>query len=272
MKRIVIFFLLALAAFPLPLGAQSFSDIPYRASSTTDAYQKCKLDVYMPENVPENCPAVVWLHHGGLKGGDKTKIPEALKTCGYIVFSVNYRLLPLKDETSVTVSDCIDDAAAAVAWVFNHVSEYGGSRDRIFVSGHSAGAYLADLVVLDKHWLAAYGIDADDVAALIPFSGQAITHFAYRKTLGIDALQPTIDSFAPLYHVRGDAPPIIIISGDRELEMQGRYEESAYFWRMLKLVGHPDVHIYELQGFSHFAMRDPAVQILKDQIKRLTTE
>lgn len=54
---------------------------------------------------------------------------------------------------------------------------------------------------------------------------------------GIDNLQPTVDEFAPLFHVRKDAPPLVLITGDRELELFGRYEENAYMWRMMKLSG-----------------------------------
>ena len=122
---------------------------------------------------------------------------------------------------------------------------------------------------LDKRWLKKYHVDADQLAGLIPFSGQAISHFSYRKMLGIPNLQPTIDEYAPLFHVRKDAPPIVLITGDRELELFGRYEENAYLWRMLKLVGHPDVRLYEIGGHGHGTMGEPAHHILKNHIKRI---
>lgn len=56
---------------------------------------------------------------------------------------------------------------------------------------------------------------------------------------------------------------------DCELELYGRYEEQAYFWRMLKLVGHQDVTLYEMQGYNHGDMPHPAYHILKETIKRL---
>ena len=140
------------------------------------------------------------------------------------------------------------------------------------MAGHSAGGYLLDMIGLDKHWLAKYGVDADSLAALVPFSGQCITHYNIRKQQGISPLQATIDQYAPLTFVRADAPPIVIISGDRELELFGRYEEQAYFWRMLKLVGHKDVTVYEMQGYDHGDMPQPAYKILKDHIKRITSK
>lgn len=93
-----------------------------------------------------------------------------------------------------------------------------------------------------------------------------ITHFQNRKSRGISDLQPIIDEAAPLYYVRKDCPPVLLICGDREREMLGRYEENAYMWRMLKLVGHPDVHLYELDGFDHGSMASSAHLILLEYI------
>ena len=248
----------------LAVHAQVAKDVQY-ATSATDAYlqERCKLDVYAPEQ-GSDLPVVVWFHGGGLTSGDKRSIPRDLLQSGYVVVSANYRLIP-----KGTIANCIEDATAAVAWAFRHASEYGGSAEKIFLSGPSAGGYLIDMVGLDKHWLAAYGIDADRIAGLIPFSGQVLTHYSHRQTIGMTPYQPLIDEYAPLSFVRADAPPIVIISGDRELELYGRYEETAYFWRLFQMVGHPDATIYELQGFTHGNMADPAVQILRDNIRRI---
>lgn len=154
--------------------------------------------------------------------------------------------------------EIVDDAAAAVAWVFDNIGKYGGDTSSIYIAGHSAGGYLVDMVGLDKKLLARYGKDADKLAGIIPFSGQVITHFETRNQWGLKPLQPTIDETAPLYHVRPDCAPILILSGDREKELYGRYEEAAYFYRLFKLLGHPDVTLYELGGFDHGTMRDAA--------------
>lgn len=239
------------------------NDIAYSSSKDPYAISRCKLDVYYPTEV-KDAPVVVWFHGGGLEGGSK-HIDAELQNAGLVVISVNYRLLP-----KAKIDDCIDDAAAAVAWAFKHASEYNGSARKIFVTGHSAGGYLTDMVGLDKKWLAKYGVDANDICALVPFSGQAITHYNVRKLQNIGPLQPTIDQYAPITYIRPDAPPMVVISGDRELELYGRYEEQAYFWRMLKLVGHKDATLYEMQGFDHGQMLHPAYHVLKETIKRLT--
>lgn len=244
---------------------QQVNDILYTESTDAYAQERCKLDVYYPTN-EKDAPVVVWFHGGGIEGGSKHIDPQ-LKNCGLVVVAANYRLLP-----KAHIDDILDDAAAAVAWTYKNIEKYGGSKRKIFLAGHSAGGYLLDMIGLDKKWLAKYGVDPDSLAALVPFSGQCITHYNIRKQQGIGPLQATIDRYAPLTYVRPDAPPTIIISGDRELELYGRYEEQAYFWRMLKLVGHKDVTLYEMQGYDHGAMAQPAYHILKQHIRRLTAK
>jgi acetyl esterase/lipase len=232
------------------------TEVLYRdGRGITDAMQqRCRLDLYLPVRKPFT--TVVWFHGGGLTAGERS-IPMPLRNKGVAVVAVNYRLSPGAKSPAF-----LEDAAAAVAWAFKNISNYGGSPDRLFVSGHSAGAYLTAMIGLDKHWLAAHDIDANRIAGLIPLSPQVITHFAIREERGMDELQPIVDEFAPLFHIRKDAPPLLIITGDREKELMGRYEENAYFWRMLKLGGHQDVTLHELGGFDHGKMPEPAFPLL----------
>ncbi|MCA9130821.1 MAG: alpha/beta hydrolase [Planctomycetales bacterium] len=241
------------------------SDISYRTGEELSDYmrERCKLDVYYPA-AAKGFPTVVWFHGGGLKSGNRS-VPKQLQQQEIAVVPVNYRLHP-----NVRAPAYIEDAAAAVAWVFKNIEKYGGDPQQVFVSGHSAGGYLTSMIGFDKRWLAAHGIDADQLAGLIPFSGHTITHFTVRAERGIDGNQPIVDELAPLYHVRNNAPPVLLITGDRELEMLGRYEENAYFWRMLKVVGHPDATLYELDGYNHGQMADPAHPLLIQFVKEKT--
>ena len=231
--------------------------LPYRPDSEPDAYarERCRLDVHHPVGAPA-APTVVWFHGGGLTGGNRS-IPSALKGQGIVVVAADYRLSPKAKAPAY-----IEDAAAAVAWTFKNIARYGGDANRIFLSGHSAGGYLASLVTLDRRWLAVHGVDPDRLAGLVPLSGQSITHFTIREERGLARTRPLIDDLAPVYHVRKDAPPILLISGDRNHELLGRYEESTYFWRMLKEVGHPSVELLELQGYDHGQMAEPAFPLL----------
>ena len=248
MNKTCLLILVSVAAFAT--GYTYERNVPYR-ENTGDEYisKMCRLDIaYQPD--VQNAPVVVWFHGGGLTGGSR-EVPSGLLTDGMIVVGVEYRLSP-----HVETMEIVDDAA--VAWVFDNIGKYGGDTSSIYIAGHSAGGYLVDMVGLDKKLLARYGKDADKLAGIIPFSGQVITHFETRNQRGLKPLQPTIDETAPLYHVRPDCAPILILSGDREKELYGRYEEAAYFYRLFKLLGHPDVTLYELGGFDHGTMRDAA--------------
>ena len=79
--------------------------------------------------------------------------------------------------------------------------------------------------------------------------------------------QAVIDRFAPLFHARADAPPLVLITGDREWEMLGRYEENACFWRMMQVAGHRKTKLHELEGFDHGGMVVPAFGTLLKVLK-----
>ena len=246
---------------------ETIQDVLYREGESdielTDyARERCRLDLYYPVGKTDYS-TVVWFHGGGLTGGNKF-IPEQLKNKGVAVVAVNYRLYP-----KVKAPVYLDDAAAATAWVFNNIAKYGGSAKRIFISGHSAGGYLTSMIGIDPRWLKKYDIDCNRIAGLIPYSGHTITHFTVREERGIDGKQPVIDDLAPLFHVRADAPPLLLITGDRELEMLGRYEENAYFWRMMLVAGHTHCEIKELQGYNHGQMAEPAHPLLLRFVERI---
>jgi len=253
----ILFFTSHLEAQDKKITYKTIENIPYRSGSDLTDYMKerCVLDLYYPENM-KDFPTVVWFHGGGLRSGNK-HIPEGLTQNGIAVVAVNYRLHP-----QVQCPAYIEDAAAAVAWTFNNIEKYGGNPEKIIVSGHSAGGYLTSMVGLDKRWLEEFSIDADDIACLVPFSGHTITHMTVRKERNIPDTQPIVDDFGPLYHVRPDAPPLVLITGDRNLELLGRYEENAYMARMMEVAGHEQTYLYELDGHDHGEMAGPAYTIL----------
>jgi len=268
---LLLFILLITAAVPASAQQQytTVNNISYYsdAERAKDEYIKsqCVLDFYYPKGL-KNYPTIVWFHGGGITGGSK-EIPKALMDKGFAVVGVGYRLSPKAKAPAY-----INDAAAAVAWTFKHIAEYGGNPDLIFVSGHSAGGYLGMMLAFDKKYLNKYQIDANKIAGLIPFSGQAITHFTVRNERGIKDTQPVIDDYAPLYFVRADAPRTLLITGDREMELLGRYEENAYLLRMLKLTGHKNSRLFELQGFDHGGMAEPAFPLLVKEVRSITKE
>lgn len=267
MKRILPFFLCLLAwvlvAFVAHAGVGQGSVQEY--TTLTAQYRSedknCYLEISYKDGAADR-PVIVWFHGGGLTKGI-AKTPAELLTEDYVVASVSYRLYP-----DVSVKEIIDDAALAVAWVVKNAKQYGGSLDKIYLSGHSAGGYLVSMISLDKSYLARYGVDANMIAGVIPLSGQMITHFTERKARGMERTKIVVDEMAPLYHLRADASPFLLITGDRDLELLRRYEENAYFYEMMKLSGHKDIILHELGGFNHGGMSRPGKLLLMDYIKK----
>ena len=198
--------LILLLSVPVVASAQTLykqvENISYITSDDTSAYrrERCKLDIYYPVNTHRPFKTVIWFHGGGLEGGQK-ELPANLKNKGFAVVGVNYRLFPRAKNPDYT-----NDAAAAVAWVFKHIAQYGGSASDIYVSGHSAGGYLTLMLCLDKSYLAQYGVDADSVAGYLPIGGQTATHFTirYEENRYLNTvLEGVGNSHVPLYEMQG---------------------------------------------------------------------
>ncbi len=250
------------------------ANIRYRTDNDCagNAYmqERCVLDIDYPEGA-NNAVVILWFHGGGLTGGNKG-IPKdfyrqnSKQPC--LVVGVGYRLAGTQDSKAV---DCIRDAAAALAWVFAHIAEYGGDPAKVFVSGHSAGGYLTMMIGMDPRWLAEQGCDIGQIKGLVPMSGQAITHFRIRSERGMNNKQPLVDEFAPIYHASQGTKiaPMLLLTGDREMEMLGRYEENALLARMLKINGHKDITLYEFQGYGH-GMTTPATTPLINFVNRVS--
>lgn len=250
---------------PVSDGEYAFvEEIRYRESGAPgfDQYmeERCVLDVYHPVK-KSGFSTVVWFHGGGLKGGNK-EVPEALRREGIAVVAVNYRLSP-----KVSCPAYLEDAAAAIAWTFAHIEEFGGDRKKIYLAGHSAGGYLTSMLGLDRRYLLAQEIDANDLAGLFPLSGQTITHSTVRAERGIPRSRTVVDEFAPAYHVRKDAPPMMLTTGGRNEDMAARWEENLYLARMMEVAGHKHTTLYELEGHDHGTMVEPALKLMLRAIR-----
>lgn len=153
------------------------------------------LDVY-PTLRSCKAPVVVWVHGGGWRSGDKANgaIPKAVlfTQAGYVFVSVNYRLYDADDTRPAVYPAANEDVAAALAWVHDHIGDYGGDPDRIALLGHSAGAQIAASVGLDPRYLRAHDLGLDTLACIGPLDteGFAVQEVAsnpvYADVFGTD--------------------------------------------------------------------------------------
>lgn len=207
-------------------AARVSDDIPYLPPGADDRAQAtCRLDLYLPAQPARDFPLLVWFHGGGLTGGSRNAdraVAERFVAHGIAVANVDYRLAP-----QVKFPVYIEDAARAVAWATTAGVEAGADPRRIFVSGHSAGGYLTAMLAMDPHYLEAAGVKADAVAGYIPVSGQMLTHAQVRAERGLSPTRLIADAASPLYHLRADAPPLLLLVGDDDLP--ARLEENRLF-------------------------------------------
>ena len=83
-----------------------------------------------------------------------------------VLVSVGYRLAP-----GAKYPQQVDDCRASLRWVYENIADYGGSPDRIHVSGHSAGGHLAAMLTLQREQRNALGLPDDVIKACFPVSG-----------------------------------------------------------------------------------------------------
>ena len=175
------------------------------------------LDVYRPASLASGAkaPVVVFCFGGSWRTGSKADyrfVADALTSQGIVTVIADYRLYP-----EVAYPEFIDDTAAAVAWTFHEIERYGGDSKRIFVAGHSAGAYNAAMVAFDARWLARYGIKLDQLRGFVglagPYNFLPIQDEGGKQ--GFDWPRTPPDS-QPINHVTRDSIPSLLIAAKND--------------------------------------------------------
>ena len=181
------------------------------------------LDVWAqpaPQGAPRK-PVLVFFYGGGWANGSRSDygfVAKAYAARGYVVVLPDYRLVP-----QVRFPSFLQDAAAAVRWTHDNVARYGGDPDRIAVAGHSAGGYLAVMLALDGRYLRAAGADPSVIKAAIGLAGP-YDFYPFVKRRSIDAMGRAPDPLAtqPITFARGDAPPLLLVTGTADTEVRPR--------------------------------------------------
>ncbi|HET9949392.1 MAG TPA: alpha/beta hydrolase [Longimicrobiales bacterium] len=249
------------AAAPSPLeeieGVLAVRDVDYVPG---EAYADGRdlLDVFMPEG-RAGVPVVVFFHGGELRYGSKASgeaLAARLLPMGIGVVSANYRLSP-----PFVHPAHVQDASTAVAWVLDHIAEYGGDPANVYVSGHSAGAYLAALMAVDERWLGERGVERSRIRGWIPISPFLYVEETARDrpkvVWGEDPADWLAASVAP--YVGPDDGRWLIVYADGDADW--RKAQNERFAAELHAAENHDVTIVQVPGRTHTslmtAMGDP---------------
>jgi arylformamidase len=240
--------------------SQVLRDQPYREGSSPEH----RLDLFFPKG--SGWPVLIFVHGGGWNTGDKNLIVGGADVYGNIgrffashgvgVAILNYRLLP-----QVSWREQIEDVADATAWVNSHVADYGGSPNRLFLFGHSAGAQIASRVALDSNPLKKLGLSPRILCGVVAVSGagldlqdaktyalgEDIRYYEKRFRDG-DADEAWKKAASPIPFVSASAPPFLIVYA--EAESKGLQRQSKLLHEALMSAG-THSRIVIVPGESH---------------------
>lgn len=179
-----------------------------------------RLDIYAPKGGGRGLPVLVFFYGGNWDSGDKHDYAfagRAFAELGYVTVLPDYTHTHERPYPAFMA-----DAAAALAWVRANIAGHGGDPERIAVAGHSAGAYLAVTLALDRRWGAAGSIRAG-IGLAGPYDFLPFDSPVTRRTFGHVADLPATQ---PVNHVRADAPPLLLVTGDADATVHPRHSQA----------------------------------------------
>lgn len=193
-----------------PRGIEVRHDIVYAPG------ERGRLDVYLPHRAGPDAPVAVFFYGGSWQSGDKSFyrfVGAVLASRGIVTVIPDYRVYP-----QVRYPDFLRDNALAVRFVKGHAAEWGGDPGRLFLIGHSAGAYNVAMLTLDKRWLGEVGLDPRrDVAGAVglagPYDFLPLRDDTLKVIFGPEDKRPDTQ---PINHVDGQAPAMLLEQGDAD--------------------------------------------------------
>ncbi len=176
-----------------------------------------KLDVYKPRSMTRKLPIILFAYGGGWASGNRAGYAfagRAFASRGFLTIVFDYRLVP-----DVVFPDFVEDTSAAIAWAARHGGDYGGDPSRIFLVGHSAGAYNVAMAALQDRGRVVKG-----VATLAgPFD-----FLPLRDSSAIAAFSawPNPAETQPVNKVTSEAPPFLLLTGNADRTVAPRNSRS----------------------------------------------
>jgi acetyl esterase/lipase len=243
-------------------GVRQLCHIPY-----ADGGKRNLLDVYQPEISREGgFPVLLQVHGGAWIIGEKEQQAKPLMyhmaERGWLCVAINYRLSPKEAFPAHII-----DVKKAIAWIREHISEYGGNPDFIAITGGSAGGHLSSLAALTPNraeWQPGFEEADTSIQAAVPFYGvyDFLDRHKIRPEMSMDDLladrvlqcsqeknSELWDTGSPLSHVSADAPPTFVLHGTHDSLVW--VEEARVFVSALQGVSTQPVAYAELSGAQH---------------------
>jgi acetyl esterase/lipase len=209
------------------------------------AHPRQKLDVYAPPGA-KDAPVVVFFYGGSWNSGERVDygfLGTALAAQGFVTVLPDYRLVP-----EVRFPAFIEDGAAATAWVQREIGQFGGGGQRVVVSGHSAGAYIASMLAVEPSYLGQAGARERlrGFAGLAgPYDFLPLQYDAMVKAFGN---WPRPVETQPVAFAKPGAPPALLLQGAADTTVPPRHAQSLA--ERLKAAGN-EVELVIYDGVDH---------------------
>jgi len=179
-----------------------------------------RMDLYLPKAKVTSAPAVLFFYGGAFITGHRREyrfVGQALASKGIIVGIADYGLSP-----EHRFPEFVEDGAKAAVFLREKLPEHGGDPKRLFVAGHSAGAYIAVMLASDGRYLSEAGGDLSSLAGAIGISGPydflPITNPTRIEIFGgTDRVETQ-----PIHFIDGLRPPMLLLTGDRDANILPR--------------------------------------------------
>jgi acetyl esterase/lipase len=217
---------------------------------------KRKLDIYAPDNSGNGAhsawdggaPVLVHFYGGGWNSGTRKGygfLAKAFAARGIVTVIPDYRPHP-----EGRYPGFLEDSAAVVAWVQQNIARFGGDPSRIFLSGHSAGAYNAAMLAMDPRWLQGAGVDRANIAGWLGLAGPYdFLPLDVETSIRTFSHVADLPSTQPINHASEGDPPAFIANGfDDTIVGKHHVERLAAKFETLGVPHTP--RIYE--GVEHF--------------------
>ncbi|MDH5747740.1 MAG: alpha/beta hydrolase [Rhodospirillales bacterium] len=211
-----------------------------------------RLDVFRPDGSSSGAPVHLFFHGGYWSSRDKSEysfLAPVFTSAGAVFMVVEYPLIP-----AVGMDELVRACRAAVAWAYHNAASYGGDRDKIYVSGHSAGGHLVAMLMA-AGWTNEANLPNDAVKGGISLSGlfnlEPIRLSYLNGTLGLNP--DTTRRNSPLYLSPATPAPLVLAYGGAESDEYHR--QSGELHAAWKNQG-ADAQIMERPGLNHFTILD----------------
>lgn len=213
-------------------------------------HKREKLDIYIPKKPSAGPVKVVVFFYGGYwrygsKRGYKF-VGEALSSRGVIAVVPNYRLYP-----SVNWHGFVEDGALAYRWVERHIKAYGGDPKDVFVMGHSAGAYIAAMVALNRPVQKALKLQRPPCGFIGLAGPYAFLPITNPKVRQVFASSHHLINTQPIHYVASGDPPSLLLFGREDHTVNPR--NSLQLAAALRAHGDP-VQVVSYPGIGHIRL------------------